>query len=105
MVGKAALLLAVAGVSGYYYHREVLANNARASSLTLLEYTADFDKYKAGLIQAEWPLWGHIVLFVFMVGAFFGLYEGLGWASAWAIGRLLPSSASDPPRPPNERLS
>jgi hypothetical protein len=95
MAGKMALVVAVSAFSGYLYHLDVLAGNARAFSLTLLEYTADFDKYKAGLIQPEWPLWGHIGLFLFMAGGFFGVYEATGWALGWLMGRFLPQPATE----------
>jgi hypothetical protein len=98
MLGKALLVAGMGALGGYLYHLDVLADNVKASSLTLLEYTAGFDKYKASLIQPEWPLWGHIALVLFMVGGLVAVYEALGWVLGWLMGRLLlavPLTGSD----------
>lgn len=93
LIGKAVCLLVFGVIAGYSYHVSVLADNARAAALTLQEYTADFEEYKAGLVQEEWPLWGHVTLLLVMLGGFFGVYEALGWVCGRVTGRLLPSSA------------
>ena len=40
---------------------------------------AGLDPASANLIQRDWPLWGHIALFVVMIVLFFALYELLGF--------------------------
>jgi hypothetical protein len=89
MLGKAVCLSAFGGVAGYYYHISVLADNARAASLTLQEYSADFEKYKSSLSLNEWPLWLNIALVLITVWGIFAIYEALGWACGRVVGRLL----------------
>ena len=89
-IGKALVLIAFGGFCGYFYDKGVTADNLKASRLTLLEYTHNYETYKASLIQPDWPLWGHLVLVLVLVGVFFATYEILGWGVGWLIGRLGP---------------
>jgi hypothetical protein len=99
LIGKAACLLVFGVIAGYYLHLSILADNARAAALTLQAYTAEYEQYKAGLMQDELPLWGSIALTLVMLGGFFTLYEALGWACGRVTGRLLASHANeDSPR-------
>lgn len=88
VVGKGILLTAFSIFCGYFYHRDVIADNAKAVSLTLLAYTNNYENYKASLIQAEWPFWGHLLLVLVMVFVFFAAYEMLGWGLGQLVARL-----------------
>ena len=89
-IGKALVLTAFGTICGYFYDKGVTADNLKASQLTLLEYTHNYETYKASLIQPDWLLWAHLLLVLVLVGVFFFMYEILGWVVGWLIGRVGP---------------
>ena len=71
VVAKLLLILAVGLLSGYLYDQTVAPDNAEAQELTLDEYTANFETYKASLQEEDWGtrgapctvcfcLWSHV---------------------------------------------
>ncbi len=86
---KVLLILLLAVAAGYFYEQGVKADNARADELTVEEYTANFEAYKESLREDDWGLPGTIALWLVIVVLFFGIYEGVPWALAIAMGHLI----------------
>ncbi len=90
LAGKLVVIVLAAIIAGQAYHKDVLANNEKYSTITVEEYTAGFEDYRAGLQEEEWPLWGNIALIGILSVGFFTLYELLGHG----VGLLLRSIVS-----------
>ena len=99
LAGKLILLLLVTVVAGRTYHQGLLADNEKFHTITLEEYTADFETYRAHLQGDGWPLWANIVLVGIFVVGLFGLYELLGHASGWLLATMMPIRTGSDERP------
>lgn len=96
VAAKVILVAAIGAVSGVAYHRSSVADYERSQTITLEEYTADFDAYRAGLAEEQYPLWGTMALMIFAVLALFGAYELLAAGLGWALALVLPARAAPP---------
>ncbi len=99
MIGKVVVLLVAGVIAGYFYDQSVTINNERATQLTMEEYTAGYEDYKASLREEDWPLVGHVAVMLLVVGIFFGVYELIGWAVGRVVGRLFGKSIVSPESP------
>jgi hypothetical protein len=88
LIAKGAIVGLFGLVSGYFYHVGSVADYHRGQTVTLSDYTATFETYRATLLQHLWPLWGDLILLVMMFAVAFGAYEGLCYSIAWALGKL-----------------
>jgi amino acid transporter len=86
----ARIIVAILGgvVLGYFFGASVASDAARARSLTLKEYIADFDTYRKGLLKSDVPMWGAILTMIVMVIALAGVYELLVLAVDKLLRRL-----------------
>jgi hypothetical protein len=97
-VAARLILLVTAGVvAGVLFHRSTLADLERSRTVTLEEYTAGFDDYRAELASVDLPLWGSVALVVFTLLVVFGGYELLAVGLAQALAMVMPARA--PPAP------
>ena len=101
VLGKAVVVTTLATVAGYFYDKSARADNLKASTLTLADYTSGFEAYKAHLAHTIWPVWGNVLLMLFMLGTCFLLYEFLGAAVGWLLLNLVPGLKlpAEPPGP------
>ena len=82
-------VVAVMGlIVGYALTSSFAEDVARAEAMTLEEYVAEFDDYKADLRSSEMPTAGAVAVGLIMIIGFFSIYEALSIALAWAIAAL-----------------
>jgi hypothetical protein len=108
VAAKLIVLLAVGVVRGVAYHQSAVASFERYQTITLEEYTAGFDAYRASLYEEQYPLWGHVGLMVLVVAALVGAYELVALGLAWVFGAAFPRRAPLPEAlksPPSETTS
>ena len=88
IIGKMLLVALLSALMGYAFAAEFAADHARGAALTLKQYTADFDAYRAELMEAgQWSGWGWTMLSFMMLGSAILTYELLATAFAWAVGK------------------
>ena len=95
MIGKIILVALVGITAGYGLGVAFAADAERGHTVTLEEYIADFESYRAGLQSSEIPMAGAIPLGMIMVAGFFAIYEAMGLAVGWVVALVLPSSRKD----------
>ncbi len=95
MIGKIILVALVGVTAGYGLGVAFAADAELGRTLTLEEYIADFESYRAELQSAEVTMAGAIALGMIMVAGFFALYEAMGLAVGWVVALVLPSSRKD----------
>ena len=89
LLGKLILITILSALAGYALAAEFASDLAKGNALTLELYTADYDGYRAELLEAvQWPVWGLAMLCFFMLGCVVVAYEVLGAAFGWAVARL-----------------
>jgi hypothetical protein len=89
LLGKLILVTVLSALMGYAFAVDYASDLAKGNALTLELYTADFDAYRAGLLDAvQWPMWGLAMLSFFMLGCVVLAYEVLGAAFGWGMGKL-----------------
>jgi len=84
-VAKIVIAIILGALLGYGMAASTKADAARAKDLTMKQYVADFDGYKAKLEGNQMPMAVAVVVGVLMVAALFGLYEAL----ALGLGKVL----------------
>ena len=86
------LVVVLSVLAGLAYAASFAADYAKGQALTLEAYTADFDAYRAGLLDTTvLPAWGWIMICVAMLGALVIAYELAGWAFAWVVWKAWPA--------------
>ena len=89
LLGKLILITVLSALAGYALAAEFASDLAKGNALTLELYTADYDAYRAGLLEStQWPTWGLAMLSFFMLGCVVVVYEVLGAGFGWAMGKL-----------------
>ena len=89
LVGKLILVTLLSALAGSALAGDFASDLAKGNALTLELYTADYDAYRAGLLETtQWPTWGLAMLCFFMLGLVLVAYEVLGAAFGWAVARL-----------------
>ena len=100
-VAKTVIAIIGGVLLGYAMGVSTKADTERAKTLTMQQYVADFDSYKAKLEGGQLTMGVSVVAGVFMVAAMVGIYEAL----AFGLGKLLAlvtrgSTAQPPGGPP-----
>lgn len=96
-VAAKLIVLLVAGVGGgVLYHRSAVASFERYQTITLEEYAAGFDAYRASLYEEQYPLWGHVGMMVLVMAVLFGAYELTAVGLASVLGAVFPRRAPPP---------
>jgi hypothetical protein len=104
-IGKCFVVLLASYFGGLAMTATDRKHVERASTLTLQQYTSEFDQYKADLVKDVQPLAVNALglLIVLVVG--FVVYEGFGIAFGWLLTRVTNTMVGEhggdvgPPRP------
>lgn len=89
LIGKILVLLISSGGFGYWYSVEATAQFEKGKQLTLEQYTANFDQYKAKLLSpGRIPMPVGIFAMLIFLAIFFGLYELLSLLLGLSIGKI-----------------
>ena len=89
LIGKFILVLILSIALGYIYESESRADNLKADTITIEEYTAAFNEYRAELRSVEFPLWANFALISLFLLLFASFYEALSLFIGWLIGKVL----------------
>ena len=95
---KVIVALLFGALLGYAMGVSVRAEAERGKDLTLKQYVAGFDRYKAKLENGDMPMAGALVAGVIMVAGMFGVYELFAFGLGKALARLTRRSADPPVR-------
>lgn len=105
MLGK-GLVVVVAGTAfGWLLARQAAESVARGRALSKAAYIADFDRYRASLIDPGPGIALYVPVCIALLAITFGLYELLGRGVAWVLAQpavqsywqQLTAEASEPP--------
>lgn len=99
-VAKTVIAIIFGGLLGYGMAISAKADAGRAKTLTMKQYVADFDSYKAKLEGNEMPMAVATVVGVLMVAAMFGFYEALAFGLGKILARVTRGSTDQPPGGP-----
>lgn len=94
-VGKILALVISGCLFGYWFSLKSEADFRKGQKLTLKEYTATYEQYKADLLSpGPIPMVGGIFLMIVVLAIFFGLYELVGFLLGLMIGKIINFSDS-----------
>lgn len=105
LVGK-CVVVAVAGTAfGWLLARQAAEAVARGKALTKAAYIADFERYRAGLLNGDSGIAVYVPVCIALLAITFGLYELLGRGVAWGLAhpavqgywRQITAEGSEPP--------
>lgn len=102
LIAKAIIVVAIGLLVGYALGVSFANDVAKSRVVTMEEYVADFERYKADLESSDIPMPGAIVIGVVMVFGAFSIYELLAFGVAKglaAVGGRRASSSVFPPTP------
>jgi hypothetical protein len=96
LIGKILVILISGGLFGYWYSVDSAAQFAKGKQLTLEQYTANFDQYKAKLLSSRpvAPPLGILAMLI-VLAVFFGLYELLSLLLGLTIGKIITPQEND----------
>ncbi|HKC42003.1 MAG TPA: hypothetical protein VKC15_20840 [Gemmatimonadales bacterium] len=98
VIARAIVALLIGGLLGYAVGTSLAGDSRRGRELTMKQYVADFDRYKAKLEKSEMPMTVAVISGVIMVAAVFGVYELLAFGLAKALAAITrPRSPGAPP--------
>lgn len=100
LAGKVMAALLIGVGLGFVFHWSTMQDYNRGVHLTLSDYSAGFDAYRLGLMSHYWPIWGDLLLVVFLVAIVLAVYEGLSYLFAWLLG-LMSRPAREAARAPD----
>lgn len=90
VVGKILALLISGGIFGYWFSWQSAADFQKSQKLTLKEYTANYEQYKANLRSpGPIPFPAGMLMMIFALAMFFGLYELAGFLLGLMIGKII----------------
>ncbi len=93
--GKILAVLISGCLFGYWFSLNSAADFHKGQKLTLKEYSANYERYKANLLSpGPIPIVGGIFAMILVLAVFFGLYELLGFLLGLMIGKLI--NVNDP---------
>ena len=84
-VAKTVIAIVLGVLLGYAMASSMKTDAQRAKALTMEQYVADFDSYKAKLDAGQLAMAPAVVVGVLMVVALFAVYEAL----AFGLGKIL----------------
>lgn len=96
LLAKCFLILLLSWLSGRALAKDVAADYARGEALTLEEYTAGYEAYRAELMSVDMPPAAGIIVFGVVVGGILVLYELAGAGFGMLIGKMFPPSEEGP---------
>ena len=99
-VAKTVIAIILGVLLGYGMARSTKADAERAKALTMKQYVADFDSYKAKLEGNQMPMAVAAVVGVLMVAAMFGIYEALAFGLGKVLALITRGSTAQPPGGP-----
>jgi hypothetical protein len=100
-IAKAILIFFLGAAGGYAMVQEDQAALERAENLTLEQYTAEYQDYKAGLTAEAIPPAANYISVWAGLGIMFSLYEVIASGLAWLMRRATGTTGifPTPPRP------
>jgi len=101
LIGKTLLVLALAILMGLLMAAEGKRNVAEGEQLTLEQYTADFEKHRADLLDEDVPIPVALIGSAILLFGVLGLYEIIGSGLGRMIGRLTDNGRSYRPTTPS----
>jgi len=93
LLGKGVVVVLTAVVMGLSMNADDRRNSERAASLTLEQYTSEFESHKAALASDVLPPVANFLGALFALAGAFALYELAGWLLGRAVGALQPARA------------
>jgi hypothetical protein len=87
-IGKFLLIVVLSILLGVWVAADSAADHAKGVGLTLEQYTAEYDMYRAGLMGSEvLGPWANIMICFLLLGGAFLAYEAIGSGLAWVVGK------------------
>ena len=99
-VAKIVIAIIFGVLLGYGMAVSTKADSERAKALTMKQYIADFDSYKAKLGENQMTMGVSAVAGVLMVMALFGVYEALAFGLGKVLALITRGSTTAPPGGP-----
>jgi len=99
-VAKIVIAIIFGVLLGYGMAVSTKADADRAKALTMKEYVADFDSYKAKLEDGQMSMAVSAVAGVLMIVAVFGIYEALALGLGKLLALITRGSTAQPPGGP-----
>ena len=96
-VAKTVIAIVFGALLGYGMAMSTKADAERAKNLTMKQYVADFDSYKAKLEGGQMAMGVSVVVGVLMVMALFGIYEALAFGLGKILALITRGSTDQPP--------
>lgn len=94
-IGKILAVLIIGCGFGYWFTLSSEGDFHKGQKLTLKEYTANYERYKADLLSpGPMPIIGGIFAMTLVFAIFLGLYELVGFLLGLMIGKLI--NVNDP---------
>jgi len=90
-------MILLGAILGYLVNQSMAEDAAMAAALTLDDYIANFESYRAGLQDSTMPMWGMIGICIFMVVGALTLYETVTVLTSWLVAWVLPRLPSEAP--------
>ena len=103
VVARVIVVLLLGVLLGYGLDTSLKGDAERGKELTMKQYVADFDRYKAKLEKSDMPLAVALVSGVIMVTILFGVYELLAFGLGKGLAAMTRGSSDAPsggPPPP-----
>lgn len=105
MLGKCLVVLVAGTGFGWLLARQAAESVARGKVLTKAAYVADFERYRASLLNHDSGIALYVPVCIALLAITFGLYELLGRGAAWVLRhpvvqsywRQFTTEASEPP--------
>ncbi len=85
MLGKCLVVLVAGTAFGWLLAGQAAEAVARGKALTKAAYLADFESYRAGLLNSDSGIAVYVPVCIALLAIVFGLYELLGRGLAWVL--------------------
>lgn len=97
VAGKLLAMVLLGAGLGYLLGLSMAADAAKGAALTLDDYVAEFETYRAGLVDSAMPVGAVVVIGILMVVGALILYEALSVLLSWGVAWLMPQLPSEAP--------
>lgn len=101
IIGKALVAILIGAVIGLKVASNQVKMQRHAEGLTREQYAADYEAYRARLLQGHGQAAAVLAGVVFL-GVTFAIYELAGYGIAWGLGQLADRGARQEPAAPSD---